>query len=65
MADYVSGEIKLQEDETDKYAWISLKEVEKYDLLGGIYEELVMAEKQLKGEKMEWQRFTSQTKSRK
>ena len=57
LADYVSGKIKLQKDETDKYAWVSLKEAEKYDLLDGIYEELVMAEKQLKGEKMEWQRF--------
>ncbi len=57
LADYASGEIKLQKDETDKYAWASLKEAEKYDLLDGIYEELVMAEKQLKGEKMEWQRF--------
>ena len=57
LADYVSGEVKLQKDEADKYAWVSLKEAEKYDLLDGIYEELVMAEKQLKGEKMEWQRI--------
>jgi 8-oxo-dGTP pyrophosphatase MutT (NUDIX family) len=57
LADYASGEIKLQKGEADKYAWVSLKEAEKYDLLDGIYEELVMAEKQLKGEKMEWQRF--------
>ena len=57
LADYASGVIKLQKDETDKYAWISSKEAKDYDLLDGIYEELIMAEKQLKGEKMEWQRF--------
>jgi len=45
LADYVSGEIELQEDETDKHAWVSLKEAEKYDLLDGIYEELVMDRK--------------------
>ena len=57
LADYSSGEIELQKDETDKYAWISLKEAKDYDLIDGIYEELIMAEKQLKGEKMEWKRF--------
>lgn len=57
LADYASGEIRLQEDETDKYAWVNLKEAKNYDLLDGIYEELIMAEKQRKGQKMEWQRF--------
>ena len=57
LADYLSGEIELQKDEADEYAWVSLGEAEEYDLLDGIYEELVMAEKQLKGEKMEWKRF--------
>ena len=57
LADYDSGKIKLQEGEADKYAWITLREAKKYDLLDGIYEELVMTEKQLKGKKMEWQRF--------
>jgi len=57
LADFVSGEIKLQKEETDKYVWVSLKEAKKYDFIDGIYEELMMAEKQLKGEKVEWQRF--------
>jgi 8-oxo-dGTP diphosphatase len=57
LADYASGEITLQEGEADKFAWVSLEEAENYDLIDGIYEELVMAEKQLEGEKMEWQRF--------
>jgi len=57
LADYASGEVTLQEGETDKFAWVGLEEAKDYDLLDGIYEELVMAEKQLKGERMEWQRF--------
>jgi len=57
LADYLSGEIELQKDEADEYAWVSLGEAEEYGLIDGIYEELVMAEKQLKGEKMEWKRF--------
>jgi 8-oxo-dGTP diphosphatase len=57
LADYDSGEITLQEEETDKFEWVTLEEAKDYDLLDGIYEELVMTEKQLKGEKMEWQRF--------
>jgi len=57
LADYGSGEIKLQEGEADDFAWVSLEEAGEYDLIDGIYDELVMAEKQLKGEKTEWQRF--------
>ena len=56
MTDYDSGKIKLQKEETDDYAWVSLNEAKKYDLLDGIYDELVMAEKKKKGEKSEWKR---------
>jgi 8-oxo-dGTP diphosphatase len=57
LADYAGGKIKLQENEADEFAWVSLGEAKKYDLIDGIYDELVMAEKQLHGKKMEWQRF--------
>ena len=57
LADYVSGEIILQEGETDKYAWVSLKEAKKYDLIDGIYDELQMADRKRKGKKVEWKRF--------
>ena len=57
MADYVSGDIKLQEEELDQYAWVSLKESKNYELIDGIYDELVMAERLRKGENLEWQRF--------
>lgn len=56
---YISGKVKLQEGETDKYAWVSLKEAKKYDLIDGIYDELVMIEKKRKGKKVEWKRFKS------
>lgn len=57
IADYINGEVKLQEEEMDEYAWVSLEEVKNYDLLDGIYEELIMAENKRKGVKTEWQRF--------
>ncbi len=56
MADYVSGEVILQEDETDEFAWVSLTEAKNYDLIDGIYDELMMADKKLKGDKSEWKR---------
>lgn len=57
MADYASGDIILKPDESDKYAWISLKEAKKYQLIDGIYDELVMVENKRDGKKSEWQRF--------
>lgn len=57
VADYVSGEVKLQEDETDQCAWITLAEAKKYELIDGIYDELVMTEDKRKGlKKKEWVR---------
>ena len=56
MADWESGEVELQEDETDEHAWVSLEEAKGYDLLDGIYDELAMAEARRKGEKSEWKR---------
>lgn len=57
IADYASGEVRLQESETDKYEWVNLEESKKYELLDGIYDELVMADNKRKGIKTEWQRF--------
>lgn len=56
LADYVGGEIKLQLEENDQFAWVSLEEAKNYQLLDGIYDELVMAEHQKNGQKYEWQR---------
>jgi 8-oxo-dGTP pyrophosphatase MutT (NUDIX family) len=57
VADYVKGKIKLQKEETDEFTWVSLKEAKKYDLIDGIYDELIMADKKKKGKKVEWKRF--------
>ncbi len=56
LAQYDAGKIKLQTEETDQSAWVSLKEAKSYDLIDGIYEELVMADEQLQGKKHEWVR---------
>lgn len=57
VADYISGEIKLQVEENDQFAWVSLEETKNYQLLDGIYDELVMVENRQKGKRAEWQRF--------
>jgi 8-oxo-dGTP pyrophosphatase MutT (NUDIX family) len=57
LADYVSGEVKLDPEETDEFTWVTLKEAKKYQLIDGIYDELVMAENKLSGKKTVWQRF--------
>jgi len=57
MADYVSGEIKLQPEESDQYAWVSLEEAKSYQLIDGIYDELAMVENKRNGKRSEWQRF--------
>lgn len=57
LADYVSGKIKLQAEESDDFAWVDLKEAKKYKLIDGIYDELAMAEQKRQGKKVEWKRF--------
>jgi 8-oxo-dGTP pyrophosphatase MutT (NUDIX family) len=56
-ADYAGGEVKLQPEESDQYAWVDLAAAKEYDLLDGIYDELVMVENKRQGKKGEWQRF--------
>ena len=57
IAEYAGGEIKLQPEESDQFAWVGLEEAKNYQLIDGIYDELVMADKKLKGIKGAWQRF--------
>lgn len=56
LADYQSGEVTLQLEETDEFTWVSLAEAKNYQLIDGIYDELEMAENQRQGLKKEWQR---------
>ena len=54
FADYHNGNIKLCED-LSEYAWVSLEQAKKYNFISGIYEELEMLDKILKGENAkEW-----------
>lgn len=50
-ANYISGEIELDEDHTE-YKWVTLEEAKDYQLIEGIWEELEMLDKKLKGEEV-------------
>lgn len=50
-ADYSSGEIKLNEESCD-YSWVTLDEAKNYNLIEGIYEEIVMLDRLLKEKKL-------------
>ncbi len=53
-ADYASGDIQLCPVLTE-FAWVTLEEAKKYDLIEGIYEELEMLDRLLKNqEKTVW-----------
>lgn len=55
-ANYKSGQVVLNQESID-FAWVSLEEAKNYDLIEGIYEELVMLDKILHGEEAgEWGR---------
>ena len=56
LADYVSGEVKLQEDETDKAEWVSAEEAKNYELIDGILDELLIADALRNNQKYEWKR---------
>jgi 8-oxo-dGTP pyrophosphatase MutT (NUDIX family) len=57
IANYVSGKVKLKKQETEDFCWATRKEAAKLDLIDGIYDELVMIEKQAKGIKTEWKKI--------
>jgi len=59
LAKFESGEIKLPPEETAQSAWVTLAEAKTYDLIDGIYDELVMADELRTGHKHEWSRSKS------
>jgi 8-oxo-dGTP diphosphatase len=61
-AEYVSGDVTLDASESDDFAWVSHEESKQYKLIDGIYDELVMIEKKLRGEKVEWERVNADAK---
>jgi 8-oxo-dGTP pyrophosphatase MutT (NUDIX family) len=57
-ADYAAGEIKLNKELVD-FAWVSLEQAKKYNLIEGIYEEMQMLDMILKrkaDESLEWKK---------
>jgi 8-oxo-dGTP pyrophosphatase MutT (NUDIX family) len=48
LADYVSGEVIMDESMTD-FRWVDLAEAKQIDLIEGIYEEIEIADRMLKG----------------
>jgi 8-oxo-dGTP pyrophosphatase MutT (NUDIX family) len=55
-ADHHEGNVKLS-DELSDHRWVTLEEAKDYDLIEGIYEEMQMLDKILKGEKAgEWEK---------
>ena len=51
-ADHAKGDVTLNEESVD-YAWITLEEAKKYELIEGIYGELKMMNRVLNGEQIE------------
>ena len=54
FAECVSEDVRLCNALTE-YAWVDLEEAKNYDLIEGIYDELVILDKKLKGEKILWE----------
>ena len=49
FADHHQGSVNLSKDLTE-YKWVTLEHAKDYELIDGIYEELVMLDKRIKGE---------------
>jgi 8-oxo-dGTP pyrophosphatase MutT (NUDIX family) len=55
-AEHDSGTVRLSHEMTD-HAWVSAEEAKEYDLIDGIYEEIDMLDRMLKGEEVgEWKK---------
>jgi len=54
--DHHDGDVVLNDESVD-HKWVSLEEAREHDLIEGIYDELVMLDKILKGDKVsEWKK---------
>lgn len=53
FADVVGEDVKLCNALTE-FAWVDLEEAKNYDLIEGIYDELIILDRKLKGEKNLW-----------
>ena len=53
LADFADGDVILDASMVD-FRWVTTKEAKGVDLIEGIYDELVLAERMLMGERGEW-----------
>ncbi len=44
-AQYVAGDVILQAEEADQFAWVTIKEAKNYELIDGIFQEFVQVAK--------------------
>ena len=54
-APYLSGEVRIDQDpegDTIDFAWVTLEEAKKYDLIGGIWDEIRQADEILKSREL-------------
>ena len=58
MAEYAGGDVELGEEEMSDFAWVTAEEASEYDLISGIYDEIVMADKQRHGEAGKFKRVS-------
>lgn len=54
FAECITENVTLCAALTD-YAWVDIEEAKNYDLIEGIYDELIILDKKLKGEKVLWE----------
>jgi hypothetical protein len=56
-ADHAGGNV-IKTDEVVDHAWVTLEDAKDYDLIDGIYDELVMLDRVLRGEQQpgEWKK---------
>ncbi len=48
LAQYVGGEVKLNQQELTDYAWVSLEQAKQYDLIENIYEQMEKVDRKFK-----------------
>jgi len=48
LANYKSGKVNLNKESVD-FAWVTAKQANSYNLIEGIYEEILMADKMIRG----------------
>lgn len=54
-ADYVSGKVVMDKEESDQFAWVTISEARQYELIDGIFQEFVQVERRKQGKNALWE----------